>query len=128
MSNEQYHVQMFATMAPTFGISDLDERTAARKVLAAPGGGLHTKMCVIEKLLERTSSKFYVGDEPSVADLVLFSNVSTLTSGWGPFSVFLCLLLGLSFVRYAPHPPACSLLAIGEPPVNCPRQRCTCKV
>ena len=75
------YLQVFNVVAPTFGISDLDERIATRKELIAPGGGLYNKMQIIEKLLSKSTSKYYLGDEPSLADATVYAQACAFNSG-----------------------------------------------
>jgi glutathione S-transferase len=74
-------LQVFNTIAPTFGIQDMQERVAARKSLMEPGGASHSKMLVIEKLLATSKTKYYVGDKPSLADVMTFVQMSQFSSG-----------------------------------------------
>jgi glutathione S-transferase len=74
-------VQVFNTVAPTFGIQDLEERVAARKALIQPGGETHNKMQIIEKLLASSKTKYYVSDKPTLADVSLFVQMSSFSSG-----------------------------------------------
>ena len=85
---------MYATLAPTFAIQDLEERTAARKALIAPGGATFKKMELIDKLLSSTSTKFYLGDDISFADIVWFVNTLGISNGCA-FMCSSCLARGI---------------------------------
>jgi glutathione S-transferase len=74
-------VQVFEAVHPTFAMTDKDEKIAARKALLAPGGKMHTKLTVVEKLLEASKTKYYLGDEMSLADIFLFAQICSFTSG-----------------------------------------------
>jgi glutathione S-transferase len=81
-------VQVFEAMHPTVAITDKDEKIAARKALLAPGGKIHTKMTVVEKLLEASTTKYYLGDEMSLADIFIFALISGFSSGCVPWPNF----------------------------------------
>lgn len=68
-------------MAPTFGIAGLEERIARRKELIAPGGALYNKLQIVEKLLAKSSTKYYLGDKPTLADATVFAQASAFGSG-----------------------------------------------
>jgi hypothetical protein len=77
-------VQVWVPLLPTFAIKDLHEKIAARKALIVPGGTMHTKLLVVEKLLKASTTKYYLGDEMSVADVLVFSQYGVLASGCAP--------------------------------------------
>lgn len=72
---------VFMAVAPTFGITDVDERIAARKALLAPGGKLHEKLTIVNKLLGASGGKFCLGDDISLADMITLSNALSFASG-----------------------------------------------
>ena len=57
-------MQAGAVLAPTFAMAEGPEKTKARQDLMKPGGNLHNKLSVVEKLLAMSTSKYYVGDKP----------------------------------------------------------------
>lgn len=77
-------VQVWAPLLQTFAIKDLDEKIAERKALIAPGGTMHSKLMVVEKLLEASTTKYYIGDEMSLADILVFAQFGTIASGCAP--------------------------------------------
>jgi glutathione S-transferase len=76
-------VQVFQTLSTASGIHDKEEMLAARRALIEAGGAMHTKMMVIEKLLADSKTKYYLGDKPSLADVMIFVLMSIFASGCG---------------------------------------------
>jgi glutathione S-transferase len=74
-------VQVASAMVPTFQLTDLDERAAARKALMQPGGKLHDRYSVIDKLLGVSSSTFYLGDDIGLADATVFVLIGQVSGG-----------------------------------------------
>lgn len=82
-------LQLFSTLAPTFAIQDPTERLAARKALTAADGALTKHLAAIDSLIAAVSTAFYCGDEPTVADFILYVNASNGRSGYA-FMRLLC--------------------------------------
>lgn len=68
-------------MQSTFGIQDLEERTAARKALIAPDGPVTLKMKNLETLVAGCSTHFFCGDTVTLADCQLFTFIGMFRSG-----------------------------------------------
>jgi glutathione S-transferase len=81
-------VQVFEAMHPTVAITDEGKKIAASKALRAPGGKMHTKLTVVEKLLEASTTKYYLGDEMSLADVFVFAQISNFSSKCIPCPAF----------------------------------------
>jgi glutathione S-transferase len=77
-------------------MTDKDEKIAARKVLLAPGGNMHTKLMVVEKLLEASTTKYYLGDQMTLTDIYVFAWIGGLSSGCIPYPAFVLMKFDLS--------------------------------
>ena len=79
---------MMAAVGPSMALADLDERVAARNELMQPGGKVHTRFGVIDKLLAKSSTKFYLGDEIGLADVSVFVAACMLAGGCAHLLLF----------------------------------------
>ena len=68
-------------MIPTFKITDVEEKAAARRELMQPGGKMHGFFTAIDKILAQSSSKYYLGDDISLADIAVFVAVGQWSGG-----------------------------------------------
>ena len=85
-------VQLMVVMGPTFDITDIDDRTAARQNMMKPGGKLHKHFEAIDKLLAKSSTQYYLGADMGLADTVVFVGACQLGGGCGFFSNLMPLM------------------------------------
>ena len=91
-STNHVPVQLMAVMGPTFGITDIDDRTAARKDMMKAGGKLHKHFEVIDKLLAKSSTQYYLGADMGLADTVVFVGACQLGGGCGFYATLTPLI------------------------------------
>lgn len=71
-----------SSFSPTFNITDLDEKIAARKALFAEDGKVHLGLKALETVYEASSTGWLVGTKDmSLADLKAFLNTFMMFSG-----------------------------------------------
>ncbi|KAJ3149323.1 hypothetical protein HDU86_006958 [Geranomyces michiganensis] len=82
-------------LRPSFYESDPEKKVNARKELSAPDGALTKALERLEAFVAKTSGKFAVGDNLTIADIMLYGNMWQLKSG---------LLDGMPTNVYDNHP------------------------
>ena len=75
-------MQANQTLVHTFRMQNSEQKIAERKKLLAPEGATFGKLQVIEKLLTGSTGKFYISDDISLADIVVFCAVCQFQSGF----------------------------------------------
>lgn len=75
-------MQVSSTLMPTFGILDVEEKTAARKKLFEEDGAAYKKLKIVDALVAAKAGEFFAGDDLSLADVAVFTQISMLNSGY----------------------------------------------
>eukprot|EP01061_Rhynchopus_euleeides_P029948 TRINITY_DN495_c0_g1_i7.p2 TRINITY_DN495_c0_g1~~TRINITY_DN495_c0_g1_i7.p2 ORF type:complete len:214 (+),score=111.95 TRINITY_DN495_c0_g1_i7:131-772(+) len=75
-----YVQDAFAPLSKSFAIQDEAEKQKVRAEAVAEGGDVHKWLAYLDKRLE--GKKYAVGDALTVADVVLFTQLQPLRSGW----------------------------------------------
>ena len=73
---------MNTPVPPTYTIQDPEEKLAARKALTAPEGPMTKKMQNVERILGASTTEFFCGDQPTLADYSLFVFLSNFRTGY----------------------------------------------
>ena len=73
-------MQVSQTLMKTFSMPD-DEKVAARQALMQKGGDTANKLEIVEKMVASKTTEFFVSDKLSLADLMVFNQMSMMVSG-----------------------------------------------
>ena len=60
----------------------VEEKRRARRQLITPGGQLHAKLTIIERLLCPSTTKYYLGDTPGMADVLILCCIANIGGGY----------------------------------------------
>ena len=60
----------------------LEERVSARKALLQPGGAAYATFAALEAKLSQHKTRFCFGEQPGLADAMVFVNLSHMCTGY----------------------------------------------